>query len=85
MNFEVALALLKGGDKLARFSWNQAGQFVYMVPANSYPAQTEAAKSHFGDMVPYEAYFALKTVRDTVVTWVPSIGDLLANDWFIAT
>ena len=83
MNFEDALPLLKDGYKLARQSWNAPDQFVYMVGANSYPAQTDVAKAHFGDMVPYEAYFALKTVRNTVATWVPSVGDLLADDWFL--
>lgn len=83
MNFSEALTLLKQGKKLARENWNAGGQFVYMVPAASYKAQTEAARNHFGDLVPYEAYFALKTVRNTVATWVPSMGDLLADDWFV--
>ena len=83
MNFSEALTLLKQEQKLARANWNAGGQFVYMVPAASYRAQTEAARNHFGDLVPYEAYFALKTTRDTVATWVPSVGDLLADDWFL--
>ena len=81
--FEEALDQLKLGKKLARAGWNAGGQFVYLVPAASYRAQTEAARSHFGDLVPYEAYFALKTVRDTVAMWVPSTGDLLAEDWLV--
>lgn len=81
MDFSQALFLLKQGKKLARKGWNATGQFIYLVSANSYPAQTEAAKAHFGDMVPYEAYIALKTVRNTVATWAPSIGDVLADDW----
>ena len=82
MNFSTALDLIKVGSKLARSGWNANGQFVYMVPANSYAAQTDAARETFGDLVPYEAYFALKTVRNTVSMWVPSTGDLLAEDWY---
>lgn len=82
MNFGQALEALKKGKKVSRIGWNGSGMFAYMVPANSYPANTEAAKSHFGDSpVPYRAYFALKTAQDDVATWVPSGSDILADDW----
>jgi len=85
MTFGETIAALKAGGKVCRAGWNGKGMFVYLVPANSYPAQTEAAKSHFGDngMVPYNAYLAIKNVDDTVSTWVPSINDVLAEDWEI--
>jgi Protein of unknown function (DUF2829). len=85
MCFSGALLHLKGGAKIARAGWNGKGMFVYMVPANSYPAQTGVAKDHFGDgaMVPYKAYMALKGTDDTVSTWAPSAGDTLAEDWEI--
>ena len=34
-------------------------------------------------MVPYNAYLALKGVNDTVSTWVPSVTDCLAEDWYV--
>jgi len=85
MNFGLAIEALKAGHKVARAGWNGKGMFVYYVPANSYPAQTGAAKSHFGEgaMVPYNAYMAIKNVNDTVSTWVPSVNDCLAEDWSI--
>lgn len=85
LNFEHALLLLKGGQRIARLGWNGKGMFVYLVPAASYPAQTGAAKAFFGDdaLVPYNAYFAIKNVDNTVSTWVPSVNDLLADDWVI--
>jgi len=83
LTFGLALEALKAGQKLARSGWNGAGQFVYIVPANAYPAQTGAAKAYFGDgaLVPYGAYLALKNAQDTVNTWAPSISDVLAEDW----
>jgi hypothetical protein len=83
MNFGQALELIKAGKKITRAGWNGRGMFVYLVPAASYPAQTGAAKSHFGEgsMVPYNAYMAIKNVNDTVSTWVPSVNDCLAEDW----
>ncbi len=83
--FGYALAHLKLGMKIAREGWNGKGMFVYLVPANSYPAQTGAAKSHFGEgaLVPYNAYMALKGADNTVSTWAPSGSDALAEDWQI--
>jgi hypothetical protein len=82
MDFGDAVKHLKAGGKVARAGWNGRGMFVYMVPANNYPASTDAAKSYFrGKLVPYNAYLAIKNVDETVSTWVPSINDVLAEDW----
>ena len=85
LTFGLAIEALKLGKKVARAGWNGAGQFVYLVPANSYPAQTGVAKQFFGDgaMVPYRAYLALKTAQGDVATWAPSCSDALADDWLI--
>jgi len=83
LSFGHALFALKEGHRIARSGWNGKEQFVYRVPADSYPAKTDAAKAAFGEMVPYNAYYALKTVQNTVATWVPSSTDLEATDWQI--
>lgn len=85
MTFGLAIEAMKRGKKVARAGWNGHGQFAYLVPANSYPAQTGAAKAHFGvdAMVPYRAYIALKTAQGDVATWAPSCSDALADDWSI--
>ena len=82
-SFGEALSLCKKGFKIARKNWNGKGMFVYYVPENSYPAVTDVAKKTFGDMIPYRAYLALKTVDNKVATWLPSISDVLADDWFL--
>ena len=85
LTFGLALEMLKKGAKVARAGWNGKGLFVYYVPPASYPVQTGAAKSHFGEgsMVPYNAYMAIKNVDDTVSTWVPSVNDCLSEDWVV--
>jgi hypothetical protein len=85
MTFGQAIEAMKAGQKVARSGWNGKGMFAYYVPANSYPVQTGAAKSHFGEgaMVPYNAYMAIKNVNETVSTWVPSVNDVLSDDWRI--
>mgnify|MGYP000579516010 CR=1 FL=1 len=45
--------------------------------------QEEAAEEN-GGFMDVEPYFALKTAQKTIqMGWVPSIGDLSANDWVI--
>jgi Protein of unknown function (DUF2829) len=83
LTFGLALEALKLGYKVCRAGWNGKGMFVYLVPAASYLVHTSAAKSHFGPnaMVPYNAYLAIKNVNETVSTWVPSVNDVLSEDW----
>ena len=85
LNFGEAIEAAKQGFKVARVGWNGSGMFAYIVPANSYPAQTGVAKEHFGEnaMVPYRAYWALKTAQEDVATWAPSGSDSLAEDWIV--
>lgn len=81
MDFRDALGRLKGGSRITNTGWNGKNQFLYYVPASSYPAQTEVAKKEFGEMVDYGAYIAIKTVSGIVVPWVPSTGDLFSENW----
>ena len=85
LSFGHAIIALQAGAKITRKGWNGAGQFVYYVPAASYPAKTAIAKKEFGEnaLVPYRAYMALKTVQGDVAFWTPSISDIFANDWQI--
>lgn len=84
MSFGMAIEAARRGHKVARKGWNGTGMFAYIVPANSYPAQTEAIKGQFdNDMVPYREYWAIKTAQNDVATWQPSGSDSLANDWVI--
>lgn len=82
MNFGQAIDAAKSGSKVAREGWNGSVVFAYIVPPGVYPARMEAIKGTFhNDMVPYRAYWALKTAQDDVATWTPSGSDTLAEDW----
>jgi hypothetical protein len=83
-DFGVAINAAKTGKRVARAGWNGSGMFAYIVPENSYPASTKAMKDYFnGELVPYRAYWALKTAQNDVATWAPSGSDSLAEDWVI--
>jgi hypothetical protein len=82
MDFSEALLQLKSGKALRRSGWNASNQYIYLVPAASYPPQTTIAKAEFdGKDVPYGAYLAIKTVQGNVVPWLASQTDLLNEDW----
>jgi hypothetical protein len=84
MTFGQAVHYAKKGFKVGRSGWNGPNMFVYIVPEGCYPARTEAIKGVFpNDMVPYRAYWALKTAQNDVCTWAPSVSDTLAEDWKI--
>ncbi|CAB4122547.1 Protein of unknown function DUF2829 [uncultured Caudovirales phage] len=81
MTFGLAIEALKLGEKVSRAGWNGKGMWLYYVPENTYEAQTDAAREHFGNFVPYRAYIAMKTVDNEVVPWLASQTDMLAEDW----
>ena len=85
MNFGEALIELKNGKKIARTGWNGKNMFVYYVPAGSFKPYTEIANELVNEngTVDYNPYFAIKNVNGTVSTWVPSVNDCLAEDWYI--
>ena len=80
-NFGAAIEAAKEGKKVTRLGWNGTGMYAYIVPANTYPAQTPIAQAEFGTMVPYRAYWALKTAQNDIAVWSPSGSDTLAEDW----
>ena len=83
-SFGHAIELAKQGKRVARKGWNGAGMFAYVVQANEYPALSDHIKGMFpNDMVPYRAYWALKTAQNDVATWAPSASDSLAEDWCV--
>ena len=85
MPFGIATFAALAGHRIARKGWNGTGMFAYVVPEGKYQAVSEAAKKYFGEdaLVPYRAYWALKTAQGDVATWAPSGSDSLAFDWVV--
>lgn len=84
LKFGQAVEAIKEGKKIAREGWNGRGMFVYYVAGGKYKVQSECIKGKFeDDLVPYNPYMAIKNVNNTISTWVPSVNDVLAEDWLI--
>lgn len=87
-NYGIALEHLKNGLKVARKGWNGTNMFIYYVPAAKYPINRNKNKTmlKYADSegyIEYQPYLALKTVNDTISTWVASISDTFAEDYYI--
>lgn len=91
MTFGDALYHLKQGKKVARLGWNGKDQYVV---AQAHTTTTEASKiwnphnkahaEKLGGSIDVTPYCTLKTAQDTLAMgWIPSTGDLFAEDWVI--
>ena len=91
LTFSQALELMKAkpGNRLRRTGWNGRGMFVVLqkaypdgIPCNENTA--EAWGLEVGDPFKVSPYFQIKNVDGSHSMWVPSVGDLMANDWEVA-
>ena len=88
LDFGSALGCCKKGAKIARTGWNGKGMLVVYqkgypegIPCNKQTA--EAWGINEGDKLICNPYLQIKNVNGSHSMWVPSIGDVLANDWYI--
>lgn len=66
--FDAALRNLKQGQRITRAGWNGRGQHVEMQVPDKHSRMTQP-------------YAVLRNNNGDLVPWVPSQGDLFANDW----
>lgn len=88
LDFSEALKAVKKGLRIARAGWNGKGLFVIYqkgypngIPCNAQTA--EAWSIQQGELFKCEPYLQIKTSNGSHAMWVPSITDLLAEDWYI--
>lgn len=84
MNFGKALEVIKKGGLIAREGWNGRGMFIYLVAGGNYKVQMDCVKplADKDGTLKYNPYMAIKNVNGTISTWVPSVNDCLAEDWY---
>ena len=92
--FSEALEALKRGKKVARRGWNGKGMFIYLHKG-SLPADVEYAGGFEGiefklfedgdcGTIPRLPSIAFKTATgSTLIGWLASQSDILAEDWII--
>ena len=85
LDFGDALLLLKLGQKVARIGWNGKGMFVFLVPGSTFKVNRPPLLGIYpeGTEINYRPHIDIKNVDGSIATWVPSITDLMAEDWAI--
>jgi hypothetical protein len=82
--FEVALALIKNGNKVARKGWKNA-KAVFLVDGSHFVVNRPPLLGIYpeGTEIDYRPHIDMIGEDNTVGTWAPSMVDLLANDWYV--
>lgn len=75
-DFSAALMWLKNGKRIMRRGWNGKGQFVCKATIGNLSYE----QADTGDMT-FVDTLVLHNSKNMIATWVPSIGDLMAEDW----
>lgn len=83
MTFSQALELIKTGRRLARHGWNGKGMFVFLVAGSTFKVNRPPLLGIFdeGTEINYRPHIDISTADGSIATWVPSIGDVMADDW----
>lgn len=88
MTFGLAIEASKLGYPVARKGWNGKGMFV--VYQKGYPQGIPCNKQtaiawgmNEGDLFKCEPYLQIRMTNGSHAMWVPSINDVLAEDWYI--
>lgn len=85
LTFGLAVESLKKGQKLARSGWNGKGMFVFLVAGSTFNVNRAPLLGIFpeGTEINYRPHIDIKNVDGSISTWVPSIGDVMAEDWMV--
>lgn len=73
--FGKALEAMSHGKRVARRGWNGKEMFVESVSGAE-------AKLTNGCTVALESFFVLRSPNGRYNTWVPSVSDIMAHDWY---
>lgn len=76
MNFSEALEHIKSGHRISRHGWNGKGMFLFYISGAAW-TYTDGKQDNY----PLLPFIAMKTADGSVVPWLASQTDILAEDW----
>lgn len=84
VGFGVVLALVKGGFKCARKGWNGKEMFIFLVNGSTFTVNRAPLNEIYpeGTEINYRSHIDMRTADGSIVPWVASQTDLLAEDWY---
>lgn len=84
MDFGAALGHVKEGNRIGRREWKNA-RFVFLVPGSTFEVNRPPLLGIYpeGTEITYRPHLDMVGADGRVGTWAPSVGDVLATDWFV--
>ncbi len=85
INFGEALAALKNGGMVFREGWNGKGMFLFLVPGSTFTVSRPPLLGIYpeGTVINYQPHIDMRTAQGTIVPWLASQSDILAEDWMV--
>ena len=80
MTFGIAVELLKQGKKVARSGWNGKGMYLFKSPKLGCQMYEQFTGKSINDI---QEFIVMKATDDTLVPWLASQTDVLAEDWVL--
>lgn len=85
MYFWQVLEFIMAGEgvKAQRAGWNGKGMFIFLVPGSNFVVNRAPLLGIYpeGTEIKYHPHVDMKTAEGTVVPWICSQTDMLADDW----
>lgn len=83
LTFSRALTNIKNGIRMARRGWNGKGMFIFLVPGSTFKVNRPPLLGIYpeGTEIRYCPHIDMKTADGSIVPWLASQSDLLAEDW----
>ena len=78
MKLGEAIELMKEDKRVQRSGWNGKGMFLFRVSAHAWGFETEVKGVDDFNTGPF---ICMKTASDTLIPWLASQSDALADDW----
>ena len=85
LDFGQALDALKLGLRVAREGWSGKDMFMFLVPGSRFKVNRPPLLGIYpeGTEIDYHPHIDMKTAQGTVVPWLASQTDVLAEDWML--
>ncbi len=85
MTFDHALYMIKQGYRVARAGWNGKDMFIFLVDGSMFEVNRPPLLGIFpeGTAIRYQPHIDMKTADESIVPWLCSQSDILANDWML--
>ena len=85
LSFSEALHLVKTGMRVARKGWNGKGMFIFLVSGSTFRVSRPPLLGIYpeGTEINYHGHIDMRTADGTIVPWLASQTDMLADDWML--